>query len=80
MEFLIVRVKDQPNANTDVLINRQTNGKTGVLLTLGQPGWILVSANLPGAREQKVEVKNTTPLHPMNIEIQCAQTPGAAAP
>jgi hypothetical protein len=71
MEYIIVKVKDQPNVDTGVLINRQANGRTGVLLTLGGPGWILVSVDWPGAKGQVVEVKNTTPLHPMNVEIQC---------
>ena len=71
MEYIIVKVKDQPNVDAGVLINRQPNGRTGVLLTLGGPGWILVSVDWPGAKEQVVEVKNTTPLHPMNVEIQC---------
>ena len=72
MEYLIARIAGQPNVEADVLINRQTNGKTGVLLTLGDPGWLFVSVNVPGAQEQKVEVKNTTPIHPMNVDIQCA--------
>ena len=71
MEYIIVKVKDQPNVDAGVLINRQANGRTGVLLTLGGPGWILVSVDWPGAKEQVMEVKNTTPLHPMNVDIQC---------
>ncbi len=71
MEYIIVKVKDQPNVDTGVSINGQPNGRTGVLLTLGGPGWILVSVNWLGAEEQVVEVKNTTPLHPMNVDIQC---------
>ena len=71
MEYIIVEIKDQPNVDAEVLINRQPNGRTGVLLTLGGPGWILVSVNWLGAEEQEVEVKNTTPLHPMNVDIQC---------
>jgi hypothetical protein len=71
MEYIIVEIKDQPNVDAEVLINRQPNGRTGVLLTLGGPGWILVSVNWPGAEERDVEVKNTTPLHPMNVDIQC---------
>ena len=71
MEYIVVEIKDQPDLDAEVLINRQSNGRTGVLLTLGGPGWILVSANCPGAKEQKVEVKNTTPRHPMNVIIPC---------
>lgn len=71
MEYIIVKVKDQPNVDAVVLINGQTNGRTGVLLTLGGPGWILVSVYWPGAKAQELEVKNTTPSHPMNVDIQC---------
>ena len=71
MEYIIVRVKDQPNVDAGVFINGQRNGRTGVLLTLGGPGWILASVDWPGAKGQEVEVKNTTPLHPMNVDIQC---------
>ena len=71
MEYIIVKVKDQPNVDAVVLINGQTNGRTGVLLTLGGPGRILVSVYWPGAKAQEVDVKNTTPGHPMNVDIQC---------
>jgi hypothetical protein len=69
MEYIIVGIKDRPSVDTDVLINRQKNGRTGVLLMLGGPGWIFVSADYPGAQEQRVEVRNTTPMHPMNVII-----------
>jgi hypothetical protein len=49
MEYIIVKIKDQPNVDAVVLINGQTYGRTGVLLTLGGPGWILVSVYWPGA-------------------------------
>jgi hypothetical protein len=49
MEYIIVKVKDQPNIDAGVFINGQANGRTGVLLTLGGPGWILVSVDWPGA-------------------------------
>ena len=71
MEYIIVEIKDKPNVDTDVLINRQPNGRTGVLLMLGGPGWIFVSADWPRAIEQRVNVKSTTPQHPMNITIEC---------
>lgn len=71
MEYIIVEIKDKPNADTDVLINRQPNGRTGVLVMLGGPGRIFVSADWPGAVEQRVEVKNTTPRHPLNVVIEC---------
>ena len=71
MEYIIVEIKDRPDLDAEVLINRQTNGRTRVLLTLGGPGWILVSARYPGAKEQQVEVKNTTPQHPMSVTIPC---------
>ncbi|HEX8897596.1 MAG TPA: hypothetical protein VF751_02770 [Chthoniobacterales bacterium] len=71
MEYIVVEIKDKPNADTDVLINRKPNGRTGVLVMLGGPGWILVSADWPGAQEQRVEVKNTTPNHPITVTIEC---------
>lgn len=71
MEYIKVAIKDKPNVDTDVLINRKPNGRTGVLVMLGGPGRILVSADWPGAVEQRVDVKNTTPLHPINVIIEC---------
>jgi hypothetical protein len=71
MEYIIVTVAGQPHVQADVLINRQKNGKTDSLLMLGDPGWVFVSVDLPNAQEQKVQVKNTTPNHPMTVKIQC---------
>jgi hypothetical protein len=71
MEYIIVRIAGQPKAKADVLINRQVNGKTGVVLTLGDPGRVLVSVDLPGAQERRIQVKNTTPTHPMEVDIEC---------
>jgi hypothetical protein len=70
-EFIIVRVKDQPNVQAGVLINGERNGTTGVPITLGSPGWVFISVDLPKAREQSVNVIHTTVTHPMNIEIDC---------
>jgi len=69
MEFIIVRVKDQPNVQAGVLINGQRNGTTGALITLGNPGWVGISVDLPNAGLQVVDVTNTTATHPMEIEI-----------
>jgi len=69
MEFILVQVKDQPTAHAAVLINGELNGATGQLITLGSPGWIFVSVDLPNARQQNVNVKNTTATHPMTIVI-----------
>jgi hypothetical protein len=71
MEFIIVRVKNQPNIQASVLINGQRNGTTGALITLGSPGWVFISVDLPNARQQDVNVTNTTATHPMDIEIDC---------
>ena len=74
MEYIIAQTAERTPmivVDTDVLINRQPNGRTGVLLMLGGPGWIFVSADWPRAIEQRVNVKNTTPQHPMNITIEC---------
>jgi hypothetical protein len=69
MEFILVQVKDEPTANAAVLINGELNGSTGKLITLGTPGWIFVSVDLPGAQQRNVNVKNTTASHPMTIVI-----------
>ena len=71
MEYILVEIKDKPKADTEVLINRKPNGRTGVLVMLGGPGRVLVSADWPGAVEQKVNVKNTTPRKPMKVTIEC---------
>jgi hypothetical protein len=69
MEFIIVRVKGQPGLQVGVLINNQRNGTTGALITLGDPGWVGISVDLPNASLQVVDVTNTTATHPMEIEI-----------
>lgn len=71
MEFIIVRVKGQPGVQAAVLINLKRNGTTGALITLGGPGWLAISVDLPNARQQIVDVTNTTAMHPMEITIDC---------
>ncbi|PYJ11791.1 MAG: hypothetical protein DMF06_01570 [Verrucomicrobia bacterium] len=71
MEFIIVRVKGRPTLQVSVLINGQRNGTTGALITLGGPGWVAISVDLPGEKFQVVDVTNTTPTHPMEIEVVC---------
>lgn len=71
MEFIRVSVKDQPDIEADVLINGERNGTTGALITLGSPGWVFISVDLPNARQRDFKVANTTALHPMEIEIDC---------
>lgn len=71
MEFIIVQVKGQPGVQAGVLINGQRNGTTGALITLGSPGWVAISVDLPNAKQQVVDVTNTTPTHPMEIVIDC---------
>ena len=71
MEYIIVRIVDEPTAQVDVLINGQRHGTTGALITLGDPGWVSISVDLPNARHQIVDVTNTTATHPMDIEIDC---------
>ncbi len=70
-EYIVVVVKDAPQTRAAVVINGETNGVTGELLTLGSPGWVVVSVRLPNAHERNVNVKNTTPSHPMTVEIEC---------
>jgi hypothetical protein len=69
MEFIIVRVKGQPGLQVGVLINGQQNGTTGALITLGDPGWVGISVDLPNASLEVVDVTNTTATHPMEIEV-----------
>ena len=71
-EFIVVRIADQPDAKADVLINGQHNGQTGKTLTLGSSGWVMVSVDRPGAQGRDVDVGETTPSHPMEVEIKCA--------
>jgi len=71
MEFIIVRVKGQLGLQVGVLINGQKNGTTGALITLGSPGWVAISVDLPNAQHQIVDVTNTTASHPMEIAIDC---------
>ena len=74
MEYIIVRVKGQPQEDAAVLINGEHNGRTTELLTLGGPGWVFVSVELPGAEEQQVEVKNTTADKPIKVEVPCSES------
>ncbi|MEP6603311.1 MAG: hypothetical protein ABJB69_05130 [Spartobacteria bacterium] len=70
MEYIVVRLTGLPFYSADVLLDGEINGKTGELLTLGNPGWVLISVNVSGAIEQSVEVKNTSPTRPMEIDIE----------
>ena len=71
MEFILVQIKGEPTAYAAVLLDGERNGTTGKLITLGSPGWVNVSVDLPNAQPQDVNVTNTTPSHPMTIEIEC---------
>lgn len=68
MEFMRVIVPDKEGQDIDVLINRQKNGKVGETLILRRE-LMLVSVDLPAAEEKEVDLKNTTPYHPMIVEI-----------
>jgi hypothetical protein len=70
MEFIVVRIADEPAAAVDVLINGEKNGTTGSLVTLGTAGSVFVSVDRPTAKERKVYVQGTTVAHPMDVEIQ----------
>jgi hypothetical protein len=71
-EYIIVRVKGQPSMRAPVLINGVKSGTTDELITLGSPGWVFISVDLPKAKERKVDVTKTTPTHPMLVEIDCS--------
>jgi hypothetical protein len=70
-EYIVVRVKDQPEARVPVLLNGVRSGTTGELITLGSPGQIYVSVELPKAKQRSVNVKHTTPSQPQMVEIDC---------
>lgn len=69
MEYIIVTVPGLDNDDIDVLINGEKNGKTEETIILGSSGFVNISVDLPGAEEKTIEVKNTTPEHPMIIEV-----------
>jgi hypothetical protein len=68
MEYLIVSVPGKEGQNIDVLINGEKNGKAGETLILGE-GFTLVSVDLPDAQAKEVDLKNTTPTKPINVEV-----------
>jgi hypothetical protein len=78
-EYIIVRVKDQPQTRVPVLINGVKSATTGELITLGSPGWVFISVDLPKAKQRKVDVTNTTATHPMLVIIDCSSGPGDAS-
>ena len=73
MEYIIVRVKGRPQEDAAVLINGEYNGRTTELLTLGGPGWVFVSVEQTGAEEQLVDVRNTTPSRPIEVDVPCTE-------
>jgi hypothetical protein len=79
-EYIVVRVKDRPAARADVLINGEKNGMTGEVITLGSRGWVFISVDLPKAKPKNLNVKNTTPSHPMQVEIDCSEPPARPTP
>ena len=79
-QYVVVQIKDQPAARTDVLINGQKNGTTGELITLGGPGQIFISVDFPKAKQKSVNVRHTTPNHPLHIEIDCSDAPASPTP
>lgn len=69
MEHLKVIVPGREGQDIDVLINGKRNGKVGETLILGG-GFVMVSVDLPGAEVREVDLEDTTPDHPMIVEIQ----------
>lgn len=69
MEYIVVIVPGREGEDIDILINGEKNGKTEETVMLGNSGFVLISVDLPGAEEKTVEVKNTTAMHPMRIEV-----------
>jgi hypothetical protein len=68
MEYLKVLVPGREGQDIDVLINGEKNGKIGDTLILGK-GFVLVSVDLPGAKEKKVDLCDTTTKHPKEVVI-----------
>jgi len=71
MEYIYVTVTDreEDDDRIEVLINGEINGTTDETILLGSSGYVIVSVNLPEAQEQVVKVEDTTPEHPMIIEV-----------
>lgn len=69
MEYIVVR--SPGHAGEDVLVNRLKNGKVGDVIVLGRSGHITVSIGVPNSEEKLVDVRNTTAVHPMAIDIEC---------
>jgi hypothetical protein len=69
MEYLKVFVPGRVGQDIDVLINHQKNGKVGEVLILGR-GLVLVSVDLPAAEEKRIDLIDTTPKHPLIVEIR----------
>jgi hypothetical protein len=69
MEYLKVYVPGRNGQDIDVLINHQKNGKVGEVLILGR-GFVLVSVGLPAAEEKQINLIDTTPKHPLIVEIR----------
>lgn len=70
MEYLKVVVPGKKNKrDIDVLINGEKNGKVGNVIILSR-GFVDVSVDLPGAEVKEINLRNTTPSHPMIVEIR----------
>ncbi len=69
MEFLKVLVPGRDGQDINVLINGEINGKVGQLLILGK-GIVLVSVDLPHAEEKEVDLRDTTPSYPKQVEVR----------
>jgi hypothetical protein len=69
MEYIYVTVPEREDNVIDVLINGEKNGKTEETILLGSAGFVIVSVDLREAEEQTVMVENTTPAHPIVIEV-----------
>jgi hypothetical protein len=70
MEYLKVVVPGKKKRrDIDVLINGEKNGKAGTVIILSR-GFLQVSVDLPGAEVKEIDLRNTTPSHPLVAEIR----------
>lgn len=69
MEYMKVLVPEHEGEDIDVLLNDQKNGKVGEVIVVGESGYVIVSVDLPHAETKKIEIRRTTPTHPLIVEI-----------
>lgn len=69
MEYLRVKLAGREE-RVPVLVNGEENGFTNEIIQLDD-GFIVISAKIDGAETKEIELMDTTPENPMEVEIQC---------